>query len=57
MDSIHFISFQRFTIAFIAFIAFIEFIALMLSVLATFLKIGDANGAELALFGGPTILC
>ena len=54
MDSIHFISFQRFTIAFIAFIAFI---ALMLSVLATFLKIGDANGAELALFGGPTILC
>lgn len=31
----------------------------MLHVLAAlgFLKIGDANGAELAFFGGPTMLC
>ena len=34
-------------------------IGLMLSVLATLRlpKVGDANGAELALLGGPAVLC
>ena len=30
---------------------------LMLPVLAALLKVGDANGAKLALLGGPAVLC
>lgn len=38
---------------------FCTWFGLMLPVLATLrlLKVGDANGAELALLGGPAVLC
>ena len=49
MDSIHFNNYKcRSSLTTL-------FIALMLPVLAALLKIGDANGAELAFLGGPAV--